>query len=223
MSDPYTRAQGQLQAPPPPKESPVVKIIGGLSWWINSLTGKPQARKVQPPTAQAPSAQGAQVPPPSASNIPAAEDSVSQDIESLRKLVGKFSQGVSKSVTPAVSKGMETSSQKASSFANKVDKKFLRRILQIFFVIVFLMVAAFIGIKLFKGLPPKEGPNTAAPSTVTTPTPLTYVPFKPSIYAQDEVTLKLEQDIDVLTREISGTNIKETQLNPPALDYNVSF
>jgi hypothetical protein len=35
--------------------------------------------------------------------------------------------------------------------------------------------------------------------------------------------LQLEEDIDVLEREISGSAIKESLLNPPSLDFNVEF
>lgn len=60
---------------------------------------------------------------------------------------------------------------------------------------------------------------------VTSPTP-TYTPTqskKPSIYAQDEALLKLEEKIKVLDAEISSARIEESTLKPPRLDFLIEF
>ena len=226
MSNIPTQNQPQpVSQPVAPKQNILSKIIGGFSWWIGSLSGKPQVRKipVQAPVAPPQSQQQPLSPTASAS----AGDSVSEDLEKFRNIVGKFSSTLSKNVKPAVSKGVAGPSKAASTFTGKViDKGFLKNILKVFFVILVLMTLAFVGLKFFRNIPPGVIPGTASPTpaeATPTPTPLVFTPFKPSVYAEDPVTLKLEKDIDVLVREISGTNIKETQLNPPILDFNVTF
>lgn len=232
--------------PPPPNpmakpqgESVLSKIGGGFSWWIGSLTGHPKAKKATPkqesapqqsPAQQTPTAQGAPTQPAQgapAADVSTSNDSVSGDIEQLKKLVGKFSTNINKSVGPVVQKGLQTSGKKASAFG-KSNQKFLRTVLKIFFIVILIIIVAFIGMQFFKKLPGGGGGGEATPTSeesklTVTPTPIVYNPTKPSIYADDPVVLKLEQDIDLLVREISGTNIKETQLNPPVLDYSISF
>jgi hypothetical protein len=64
---------------------------------------------------------------------------------------------------------------------------------------------------------------TQAPPLPPVPTIPPFQRFKPSIYADDPVILKLQEDISVLDRELSNTQIKETILEPPSLDFNVTF
>jgi hypothetical protein len=56
-----------------------------------------------------------------------------------------------------------------------------------------------------------------------TPTTAPYQPYNPSVYAEDELVLQLEEDIKVLDRELSIVQLKETILTPPVLDFNVNF
>jgi hypothetical protein len=228
VADP--RSQVPMRPPiipvePPQKVDILGKITEGLTSWIGNLTGHPKVKKTpskqqtstsaqpQQPQGQAPLGQPLQ---------PTSEDSVAEDMKKLKKLVGKLSANVEKSVEPVVQKG----SSKASAFG-KANQGFLRTVLKIFFVVILLIIVAYIGMQFFKKLPGGDGGEvtpTPEESTMTvTPTPIVYNPTKPSVYAQDPVVLKLEEDVDVLTREISRTNIKETQLNPPALDYAISF
>ncbi len=207
--------------PSAPKESIFSKIVGGFSWWIGSLTGRPQARKTIPRASET-----------TPKNEPNPDDPVSQDVEALKKLVGKFSSNVSSKVGPQVTKAMENTSAATSNLIQKssANKGSIKNFLKIFFIVFIAFVLIFAAVKFFKsrkagssdGNKPSITP-TQQPEGTITPTPVVFVPNKPSLYADDPVILKFEQDIDVLTREIVGTNIKETQLNTPTLDYNISF
>lgn len=211
--------------PPAPQESIVTKIIGGFMWWIRSLTGKPQPKKQSAPAAPA-TAPIAGSPAPVAKPATKSDDSVSQDLAAFKKLVGQVSQKVSANVAPAIEKRAAATGVAVTKLSNSGNKGLIKKILKIFFIILILLLLVFAAIKLFSGkggggLGSKATP-TLGPAT-STPTPIVYEPPAKSVYADDPVILKLEQDINVLTREIAGTNIKETQLNPPSLDFNVSF
>lgn len=212
------------------KQSLPSKILGGLSWWVSSMTGKASVKKqTQVAVNAAPVKSNPAVPANGVQNqISNTDDSVSRDLEQARKIVGKLSGAVSKAVTPVVAKGVSSSEKTAAKFLKK-DNKFLKIILRLFIILIFLMIAVFVGLKLFQSgavvvkPPVKPSPNILSITLTVTPTPVVYNPMKPSVYADDLVVLKLEQDINILTREIAGTNIKETQLNPPSLDFNISF
>ena len=242
MTTPDIKDQVPVQPPPVnvqpqvPKESIMSKIAGGFSWWIGSLTGHPRARKPvvvqQQPTVAEPQVQQTQnqqnTPQPQqpAQGSPVAEDPVTEDLEKLKEIVGKFSANVNKSVAPVVSKGVQESTIKAAAFG-KSNQKFLRMAFKIFFIAVLLIVVVFIAMQFLKKTPGvtigTATPTPAENGPSSTPTPIVYNPTKPSIYAKDPIVLKLEEDIDVLVREIGGTNIKETQLNPPTPDFGISF
>lgn len=213
-SSPTTQAaQNQVNAP---TESVVSKIIGGFMWWIGSLTGKPQAPKKQTAAKPAPTA------------APAPDDPVSQDLQALKKFVGKIKQDVSKNVAPVVSKGVASTEVTAASMVNKVDKGALKKVLKIVVILLVVLIIIFAGVMMFKNLKLPaglSGGNSPTPSSAATPTPtpIVFVPPQKSIYADDPAILKLEQELNVLTREVSGTNIRENTLNPPTLDFNISF
>lgn len=192
----------------PNKKGLVQSGFGGISSWFGSLLGK---RKPAQPTT------GIETKIPQKSDTTATEDSVAQDIQSFKSFVGKLSTQVSKSVGPSVSK----SKAGVSSFGQVIDKNFLKKLVRAFLIIFFLMLVTFIGIKLFRELG-KNGGNGGIGDGAS-PTPVQYQPYKPSVYADDPETLKLEEDINVLERELSGTNLRETLLNPPSLDFEVSF
>jgi len=213
------------------------KVSGGLSWWIGSLMGKPTAGKAPSIPQQAPNrvaqTQPSQaVPAPVTTEkpqnpAPGGEDSISQDVQALRKLVGGFSSKITSKVTPVVKEGISGTSRAADSFGKKVGPKFMTKILRIFFVIIFVVIIAFVASKLFSG----QGGNGGGLGNSTptqfqseaTPTSVFYNPPKASIYASDESILKLEEDINVISREVESTVLKETQLVPPTLDFNVNF
>ncbi len=205
--------------PAVPQESIISKIIGGFTWWIGSLTGKPQVKKPSPAAV------------PSVKPEPNPDDPVAQDVEALKKLVGKFSTNVSSKVGPKLEKTVESTKNATSNLVQKSadNKGQLKNILKIFFIVFIILILGFVIIKFIKSgkgssltNKPSVTPSPAVGGTGT-PTPIVFIPNKPSLYVDDPVVLKLEKDIDVLTREIAGTNIKETQLNTPALDYNISF
>ena len=149
--------------------------------------------------------------------IPQGVDSVAQDIKKAKGFLGGLSSKLSKTVSPVLNKGATG----AASVGTLIDKSFLKKLIRIFFIIFFLMIVLFIAALLFREVSKNE--TDGITDGGSTPTPIQYQPFNPSIYAEDPEILKLEEDINVLDRELSGTSLRETSLNPPLLDFNVSF
>lgn len=63
------------------------------------------------------------------------------------------------------------------------------------------------------------------PTPTPTPTPIpTLVPIiAPSFYATDSAILSLEEEIKKTEIDLLNTDLKESSLNPPALDMNIKF
>ena len=59
--------------------------------------------------------------------------------------------------------------------------------------------------------------------TTLTPSPVEYKSEYPSAYAEDLVILQLEEEIRVLEKQISGVDVREIELMPPILDFNIDF
>lgn len=149
------------------------------------------------------------------------EDSVKQDIQSLKKLVKGAFGGVKGKATPVAKIGKEKSIQAAETVGKSVDRGFLKKLIKIFFVIVFLLILVFIALKLYNLLPTQSPVQTV--TIAPTPTSTLYEPDRPSVYALDPQILKLENDIEVLRRELAGVDIRESTLKPPILDFNINF
>ena len=87
-------------------------------------------------------------------------------------------------------------------------------------VLLFLFVIAVL-IYRFYNLTQQDG-SEETPSGEPTVT-VTYIPYKESIYTTDPDISKLEESINTLKREVVNTKITITTLNPPILDFNISF
>jgi hypothetical protein len=77
---------------------------------------------------------------------------------------------------------------------------------------------------IFMGFNPKGSPTNKAGQSTPTPTP----EFKeevtsPSSYATDSAILKNEEEIKLLDEKIQKTDLKESGLNPPVLEWKIEF
>lgn len=64
-----------------------------------------------------------------------------------------------------------------------------------------------------------EPPLTPIPTSPPTLAPVT----APSLYATDSAILSLEEEIKKTENDLLNTDLKESRLNPPALDMNIKF
>ena len=147
------------------------------------------------------------------------EDSVLKDINTAKGMLRQLSQKLSTKINP-IKKSVKESGGGLSRAASFVDERFIKKAIKAFVVGVLLIALIYIGFTIFSTL---EGNGQEVVVDVTTPTPGDYRPYGPSVYADDPVVLQLEEDLEVLGREISSKNFRESSLTPPRLDWDVNF
>jgi hypothetical protein len=197
----------QDQAQTTPQSSQ--KKQGFLSKWLNSLLGRPVA-----------STQQIQVEPNAEEkNKTPEDDSVHEDIEKLKN----FAHVLQDKVSPVAQSGKKKAGEAVSSASKVVDTSLLRKLVSILMIMVFFGVAVFIASRFFHAVVNVDETNNNEVEVVVSPTGFEYQPTNPSVWAEDPQVKLLEQDVSTLEREVSNPIIKETQLNPPVLDFNVSF
>lgn len=217
----------------------------GLSWWLSALTGKAVTEPLAGTTDRVkqgiPSVQKESVSSQSKTpettlvgqaksqsanadqSVEMEEDSVRQDIARLKKIVGKIGGGINQKVSPVIKKGGVDAGKKSAETVSKiVNTGAMKKIITTFFVIVLIMVLIFIGMNFFKKTPGEEITDELT-SSESTPTSPPFVSYKPSVYADDLEIIKLDEEISTLESEFASSDIKETSLNIPNLDFDVSF
>lgn len=112
---------------------------------------------------------------------------------------------------------------KAKPLAGSVIKKFSLKSLGITLTILIFLSLGLLAASKLPDLLKKAGEGQEQGMAEPTPTPVGYQLYKPSVYAGDPEILKLEEEINIFDREVSGAVLKETTLNPPTLDFNIDF
>ena len=155
------------------------------------------------------------------------EDPVSKDIERAKSFVGEVVGKVEKVTGPKVSGITKSLREKLSNFNIKgkfnLKSKSFKIILGILIFVILLSGLAYGAISIIKKSVNGSKQNGGQITSMSTPTPLSFRPYKPSIYAGDEEIMTLEEDLEILRKEISGTNIRENILEPPQLDFKIEF
>jgi len=152
------------------------------------------------------------------------EDSVLEDARNFKVFIERLKKRLKEKVSPQVSRLQSklSTSQKAGLVA-KIDlRDFFKILIKTLLILVLTLTLFYIGFTLFKSLLDNSKENGATVPTALTPFP-SYEPFKESYYATDSGVLRIEEDINILGREMSTTVLRETNLDPPSLDFNVSF
>jgi len=133
-----------------------------------------------------------------------------------KKVVGK----VKETITPMVNQNKNLIQTITTPARNMFDNPLIKKIVRISVIVILLLVFLYIISLLVKTA--RQNGEVAVPG-LPTPTVAQYLPYNPSVYAEDELVLQLEEDIKVLDRELSTVQLKETILTPPTLDFNVNF
>lgn len=206
------------------KKKSLFSGMGGVSGWFSALTGKakPAAGSEVPKETPKDKSEAGN------NKISAEEDSVVQDIKSFKKFINKtftsLKNSYKKPVVGQTDKGA-VSNQAPKKF---VDKGSLKKILSILVVLLILIALLYAGSFIFKKtkestLEKEEGNQEGQEVVYVSPSPIEYIPYKPSVYSQDPEVINLEEEIKVLEKELTTTNIREDKLNPPSLDFNIKF
>ncbi len=157
---------------------------------------------------------------PKKGEVDQTQDQISQDIGKIKDITGKVFGKVRSTLYPKISENIPVVVNVRSSIKDKFNSELIKKIAKGFFVILFLILLLYITSMVMKTIVQKEvGDNGGVP----TPSIAQFTPYKPSIYAEDELVLQLEEDVKVLERELSTSQLKENLLTPPVLDYNINF
>ena len=147
------------------------------------------------------------------------QDQIVSDLGKMKNAAGKVFGKMKGSLYPKIQENIPTVVNVKSSFFNRFDLSVFKKFGKGFLVFILLLVLFLIGSNIYKTI------NKGGDEVVLSPTPTIapFKPYKPSIYAEDELVLKLEEDNRVLERELSTIQLEEVILTPPNLDFDISF
>ncbi len=108
--------------------------------------------------------------------------------------------------------------------AKAIREKMAKKPLIIFVSIFAFVLVAFLSLAIFMSFNQKNLTLT----TKNQPTPTSTMELKeeitsPSPYATDAALLKTEEEIKNLDKKLQETDLKESKLNPPVLDWDIKF
>ena len=89
-------------------------------------------------------------------------------------------------------------------------------------IVVFILALIFI-VVLMQVVNTLNTGRTKESEAQPTPTRAVIKSKKPSVYAEDEKVLEVEEKINLLESKMSDTDIREAILKAPILDFNVDF
>lgn len=151
------------------------------------------------------------------------QDSVSSDIKSLKAFFAKLSS----KTRQVVEKAIRFAVRELSFLKDFLARKSLKKLIQAFSVLIVLLILSLAGLGLFRNFQKAIKDDKALKSSgqvdEKTPTPISYVSDNPSVYANDPFVLRIEEDLNILTAELTRATLREGELLPPKLDFGVSF
>lgn len=130
-------------------------------------------------------------------------------VNKVREILAKTSEVVSANFKKFFGGGLNFGSRQVLGLLKNIAIVFV-----VFVVIAFVVSRI---VNLFNGNNGKGGTQDSEPTVPV------YQSQKPSIYAEDEEILGIEEKVKVLDKEMSDTVVRETILNPPPLDFDVDF
>ncbi|MFV1917360.1 MAG: hypothetical protein ACC618_02700 [Patescibacteria group bacterium] len=145
---------------------------------------------------------------------------VSVDLGKVKEVKDKVFGKVTKTVAPVVAKQGGKVKGLNLPFKDIMEGDLVKKLVRIVLIFFLLIALLYIGSIVFRTI--NQGNDTDG-VVLPSPTPAPFQPFQPSIYAEDEQVLQMEEDIKVLDRELSTAKLRETILTPPVLDFDINF
>lgn len=178
----------------------------------------PQAQpEANPAVNQVPVEQTPQAPP---------KDAFQQDIREVKTLIGRIKQGIKEkrelakqNAQSQAADGQAPTKKGLKGFISSNKKIAILMAVFLFFVVL-LVVAS-----LYQVFSNRRGPLVvgATPTPVASQSATPAAIARPSKYATDSAVLDIEKMITELDRDMSAVDIRESQLTPPNLDYEIKF
>lgn len=143
-------------------------------------------------------------------------NAITQDIQRAKGLVEKIREGI---------KQKQEMAKTRQGIPGAPKQKLIDKKIMILLVGLAVLVVLLIAGTLYKAMSGRGQRIVLAPTPTPVVTP-TLAPVEirnPSRYATDSGVLKIEEDLKALDKDLVGTEIKESSLTPPSLDWDVSF
>ncbi len=147
-------------------------------------------------------------------------DQVAVDVEKAKKTKDKLIGKVREQISPIISQATPKITSAAQPVKSMFGDKLVKKIGRIVVIAVLLIILLYIASLFVKNL---RNNGEIALDGSATPTVAPYLPYNPSVYAENELVLQLEEDIKVLDRELSTIQLKVNILTPPELNFDINF
>lgn len=148
------------------------------------------------------------------------KDQLAADMKKVKDLKSDLVGKIRSALFPVVPENIPAVVNVKFSIKDRFDPDLIKKLGRGLAVVLLLLVLFPIGSSIFKSVL-KNGEQ--GDGGVPTPSVGPFRPYKPSIYADDEQVLQMEEDVKVLDRELSTSQLKDTVLTPPVLDFDISF
>ena len=154
-------------------------------------------------------------------------DSVTEDLNKFRTTLKKITEGVQRKAKPVAQKVQQKIVEKTPvKIKEKITKKPKFGWVKYIFIPTFIIFVALIMYSLVKNNVENGGNGTdPEPTSVEEPTPTLEPvgPIRQSIYSEDKEIQEIQEQINVLNNEMFSVPLRDSILNPPILDFNISF
>ncbi len=152
------------------------------------------------------------------------DDQISADLKKFKSTKEKLTKNIKTTLAPVISEKIpvvHTAKKSILSLPSKLlDAALLKKLAKFAIIALLFLTLFYIGSRILTTVI-KDSEETDG--VIPAPTIGQFRPYQPSIYAEDELMKALDEDIKVLDSELSTTQLKETILNPPSLNFNINF
>lgn len=148
------------------------------------------------------------------------DDQIGTDIQKVKEVKDQLWGRVSSSVNPVISKQGKKIEGITASVQGLANEDLLKKLLRVVIIALLFIALLYIGSLIFKTAT-QNGENGQV--VIPAPSVAPFNPFNPSIYAEDEGVLQFEEDLKILDRELSTSQLKEIILTPPFLNFDIDF
>lgn len=154
-------------------------------------------------------------------------DSVKEDISKFKDTLQKFTKEVQEKTEPVAKKVQEKIVEKTPEKLKATIKKgpnfgFIKYL----FIPLFIIFVVVIIISLVRNVKQNGGHDgEPVPTSTEEPTPSLELidNVRESVYANDSEILELQKELDVINNEMFSVPLRDSTINPPALDFNINF
>ena len=157
---------------------------------------------------------------PKKGEVKGQDDAIASDIQKAKIATGKMLHKFKAKVAPVLPQKTPGIQSISAPVKDIITKEFIKKTITITVTTLLFVFIVLVVSYIYRSV---TGSRDGELSVLPTPSVGPFKPYNPSIYAEDEQVLQMEEDAKILDRELSTAQLKETALTPPSLDFNVNF